>query len=109
MNTVPVEPTLLTPAPTLAAPVRFDHVTKDFGGGVLGLDDVTSSAWEDNAASRRVSEKVGYRETGRGQGERRGVPTGEVFFELRPGGFVRGNELVRITGADELRRFLGLG
>ena len=41
MNTVPVEPVLLTPAPTLAAPVRFDHVTRDFGGGVLGLDDVT--------------------------------------------------------------------
>ena len=75
----------------------------------LGLDAVTSSAWEDNAASRRVSEKVGYRETGRGQAERRGVPTGEVFFELRPEGFVRGEEPVRITGAEELRLFLGLG
>ena len=75
----------------------------------LGLDAVTSSAWEDNTASRRVSEKVGYRETGRGQAERRGMPTGEVFFELQPGGFVRGDEPVRITGADELRRFLGLG
>ena len=75
----------------------------------LGLDAVTSSAWDDNAASRRVSEKVGYRETGRGQAERRGVPTGEVFFELRPEGFVRGDEPVRITGAEELRRFLGLG
>ena len=75
----------------------------------LGLDAVTSSAWEDNAASRRVSEKVGYLETGRGQAERRGVPTGEVFFELRPEGFVHGDEPVRITGAEELRRFLGLG
>lgn len=75
----------------------------------LGLDAVTSSAWEDNAASRRVSEKVGYRETGRGQAERRGVPTPEVYFELLPEGFVRGDEPVRITGADELRRFLGLG
>ena len=75
----------------------------------LGLDAVTSSAWEDNAASRRVSETVGYLETGRGQAERRGVPTGEVFFELRPEGFVRGDEPVRITGAEELRRFLGLG
>ncbi|MDO4918012.1 phosphonate ABC transporter ATP-binding protein [Kocuria sp.] len=34
-------PTSLTSAPSLAAPVRFDHVTRDFGGGVLGLDDVT--------------------------------------------------------------------
>lgn len=74
----------------------------------LGLDAVTSSAWEDNAASRRVSEKVGYRETGRGQAERRGVPTGEVYFELRPEEIVRGDEPVRITGAEELRRFLGL-
>lgn len=74
----------------------------------LGLDAVTSSAWEDNAASRRVSEKVGYRETGRGQAERRGVPTGEVFFELRPEELVRGDEPVRITGAEELRRFLGV-
>lgn len=74
----------------------------------LGLDAVTSSAWEDNAASRRVSEKVGYRETGRGQAERRGVPTPEVYFELRPDEFVRGDDPVRITGADELPRFLGL-
>lgn len=74
----------------------------------LGLDAVTSSAWEDNAASRRVSEKVGYRETGRGEAERRGVPTGEVYFELRPEELVRGDEPVRITGAEELRRFLGL-
>ena len=74
----------------------------------LGLDAVTSSAWEDNAASRRVSEKVGYRETGRGQAERRGVPTGEVFFELRPEELVRGDEPVRITGAEELQRFLGV-
>ena len=35
--------------------------------------------------------------------------TGEVFFELRPEGFVHGDEPVRITGAEELRRFLGLG
>lgn len=74
----------------------------------LGLAAVTSSAWEDNAASRRVSEKVGYRETGRGQVERRGVPTGEVFFELRPEELVRGDEPVRITGAEQLRRFLGV-
>ena len=74
----------------------------------LGLDAVTSSAWEDNTASRRVSEKVGYRETGRGQGERRGVPTGEVYCELRPEELVRGDEPVRIMGAAELRRFLGL-
>lgn len=74
----------------------------------LGLDAVTSSAWEDNAASRRVSEKVGYRETGRGQAERRGVPTGEVYFELRPEELVRGDEPVRITGAEQLRRFLGV-
>lgn len=75
----------------------------------LGLDAVTSSAWEDNAASRRVSEKVGYRETGRGEAERRGVATPEIFFELQLEDFDRGDELVRITGADELRRFLGLG
>ena len=75
----------------------------------LGLDAVTSSAWEDNAASRRVSEKVGYRETGRGEAERRGVPTGEMYFELRPEELVRGDEPVRITGAEELRLFLGLG
>ncbi|WP_298710229.1 GNAT family protein [Micrococcus sp. 2A] len=74
----------------------------------LGLDAVTSSAWEDNAASRRVSEKVGYRETGRGEAERRGVPTGEVYFELRPEELARGDEPVRITGDEELRRFLGL-
>ena len=74
----------------------------------LGLDAVTSSAWEDNAASRRVSEKVGYRETGRGESERRGVPTAEVFYELRPEDLVPGDEPVRITGAEELRRFLGL-
>ncbi|MDY6056165.1 GNAT family protein [Micrococcus sp.] len=74
----------------------------------LGLDAVTSSVWEDNAASRRVSEKVGYTETGRGRAERRGMPTGEVFFELRPEDFDRGPDRVHITGADALRRFLAL-
>lgn len=77
----------------------FDH---------LGLDVVTSSAWEDNVASRRVSAKVGYRETGRGEAERRGVMTPEAFFELRPEELVRGPDEVRATGVGELRRFVGL-
>lgn len=36
------------------------------------------------------------------------MPTTDVFFELRPDEFVRGDDPVRITGADELRRFLGV-
>lgn len=78
----------------------FDH---------LGLEAVTSSAWEDNAASRRVSAKVGYRETRRGEAERRGVLTPEVFFELNPEDLDRGDlPELRVTGAEPLRRFLGL-
>lgn len=78
----------------------FDH---------LGLDAVHSSAWEDNEASRRVSEKVGYRETCRGESERRGVSTPEVFLELRAQDFQRGPmPELRVRGAGPLREFLGL-
>ena len=83
----------------------LDHLARS----VPGVTMLETTITEDNAASRRVSEKAGYLETGRGQAERRGVPTPEIFFELRPEGFVRGDEPVRIMGADELRRFLGLG
>lgn len=68
------------------------------GGRVVGMQAMNGA---DVAGSRRM-------ETGRGQAERRGMPTTDVFFELRPDEFVRGDDPVRITGADELRRFLGL-
>lgn len=77
----------------------FDH---------LGLDAVTSGAWADNTASLRISEQVGYRETGREQWQRRGEPSEMVLLELLPEHFVPGPETVEVEGAEPLRRFLGL-
>src|SRR5699024_10957904 len=80
--------------------LAFDH---------LGFDEVTSGAFVDNPASLGVSRKVGYRPDGtrrlkRREGERamnqRLVLTAETF--------VRGDEPVEVTGAPELREFIGL-
>ena len=48
----------------------------------LGADVARSGAIDGNAASMRVSEKLGYRVIGRGTVEPRGIPTGHTDLEL---------------------------
>jgi RimJ/RimL family protein N-acetyltransferase len=48
----------------------------------LGLREVTSTAFADNAASRAVSERVGYEPNGAGPVAREGVPVDQRRFRL---------------------------
>lgn len=79
----------------------FDHLSADF---------MQSEFVVGNAASQRVSEKLGYRPAGTHRIE---DPLSEGWREearvlLAPGDFVRPAEPVRVEGAAELRTFLGL-
>jgi RimJ/RimL family protein N-acetyltransferase len=49
----------------------------------LGAELARSGAVEGNAASLRISEKLGYRVVGSGQVAPRGVPVGHTDVELR--------------------------
>jgi len=49
----------------------------------LGAEAARSGAIDGNAASMRVSEKLGYRVVGRGAVEPRGIPTGHTDLEIR--------------------------
>ena len=78
----------------------FDH---------LGAEEVTSGAFLDNPASLAVSRKVGYRPNGVVRLKRR---DGEMALNqklvLTPADLVAGEPL-EVVGAEDLRRFLGLG
>jgi RimJ/RimL family protein N-acetyltransferase len=75
----------------------------------LGAQEVTSAAFVDNPASLAVSRKVGYRPNGVVRLKRR---DGELALNqklvLDPSDLVRGEPL-EVTGAEDLRTFLGLG
>ncbi len=81
--------------------LAFDH---------LGFEEVTSGAFLDNPASLAVSRKVGYRPNGVTRMKRR---EGELALNqslvLSPGDFIRGADRVTVTGAESVRRFIGLG
>ncbi|MDP9823783.1 GNAT family N-acetyltransferase [Nocardioides massiliensis] len=84
----------------VACAFAFDH---------LGARQVTSSAFADNAASLRVSEKVGYRLNGTSLRERRaGECAVEQHLLLLPDDLVRPPEPLVVTGVEPVRRLLGL-
>lgn len=78
----------------------FDH---------LGFEEITSAAFVDNPASLAVSRKVGYQPTWVQRLRRR---EGELALNqgllLTPETFVRGDVPVEVTGAEAVRRFIGL-
>ncbi len=80
--------------------LAFDH---------LGFEEVTSGAFLDNPASLAVSRKVGYRVNGVRRMKRR---EGELALNqglvLTPDAFIRGVDRVTVTGAEAVRRFIGL-
>jgi RimJ/RimL family protein N-acetyltransferase len=78
----------------------FDH---------LGAVEATSGAFLDNAASLRVSEKLGYRRNGVVRHVRRGEPVTEVLLRLEPDGFVRPGWALEVDGLDPCRGLLGAG
>lgn len=78
----------------------FDH---------LGFEELTSSAFADNAGSRAVSRKLGYRTNGLFRRQRR---DGELalleMLVLEPGDLIRDGTRIDVEGVTELRRFLAL-
>jgi hypothetical protein len=76
----------------------------------LGFEEITSAAFLDNPASLGVSRKVGYRPTAVSRIKRR---EGELALNqglvLTPETFVRDAEPIRVTGAEAVRSFIGLG
>ena len=77
----------------------FDH---------LGFTEVTSGAFVDNPASLAVSRKVGYRVNGTERYERRGELAEMTMLALRPEDLVRPDLAVEVTGADRVRRLIGV-
>jgi RimJ/RimL family protein N-acetyltransferase len=75
----------------------------------LGAVELGSGAWADNPASQAVSRKLGYRDNGMTRGKRR---DGEVEtmreFLLYKEDFVRPADPLTVSGAAELRDFLGI-
>jgi RimJ/RimL family protein N-acetyltransferase len=76
----------------------FDHLDFEF---------ITSSAFDDNPVSLRVSEKLGYRDNGVDWKQPRGERVTTRRLLLLPEDFVRGDPIT-VEGAEPLRRFVGL-
>lgn len=77
----------------------FDH---------LGFTEVTSGAFVDNPASLAVSRKVGYRVNGTERYERRGELAEMTMLALSPDDLVRPDVAVEVTGAERVRRLIGV-
>lgn len=78
----------------------FDH---------LGFTEITSGAFVDNPASLAVSRRVGYRPNGvRRLARRPGELAINQALVLSPDAFVRGEHPLEVTGADAVRRSIGL-
>ncbi len=76
----------------------FDH---------LGAVRARSGAFTDNVASRRVSERLGYRTNGSNWFARRGQPAEEVRLVLTPEDFVRPGWTLEVEGVEACRELLG--
>jgi RimJ/RimL family protein N-acetyltransferase len=87
---------------------RMRRAVCAFAFDELGAQEVTSGAFLDNPASLAVSRKVGYRPNGQVRKRRR---EGELAINqqlvLTPEDFVR-HAPVQVSGARELRTFVGL-
>lgn len=79
--------------------LAFDH---------LGAVELRTSAFADNPASLRVSEKLGYQRINSARSNRLGEVADMVDLKLLPGNFVRPNQPVEVTGVGPLRTFLGI-
>lgn len=77
----------------------FDH---------LAFTEVTSGAFVDNPASLAVSRKVGYCVNGTERYERRGELAEMTMLALRPEDLVRPDVPVEVSGADRVRRLIGV-
>lgn len=79
--------------------LAFDH---------LSASIARSGALADNAASLRLSEKLGYRTDGANIVARRGVAATEIRLVLEPSHFVRPDWTLQADGLDGCRQMLGV-
>jgi RimJ/RimL family protein N-acetyltransferase len=77
--------------------LAFDH---------LGAGTARSGAYTDNAASLRVSEKLGYRVDGTHIVVRRGTPATEIRLLVEPDHFVRPEWTLDVSGLDGCQALL---
>lgn len=75
----------------------------------LGAVCARSSAFTDNAASNRVSAKLGYRPDGTGTWARRGARAEQVRLLVTPATFARPGWKLDVDGLDGCRGLLGAG
>jgi hypothetical protein len=66
-----------------------------------------SGAFADNAASLRLSEKLGYRADGANTFARRGTAATEIRLVLQPEHFVRPDWTLQVDGLDGCLQMLG--
>jgi RimJ/RimL family protein N-acetyltransferase len=78
----------------------FDH---------LGAVRARSGAFTDNIASRRVSERLGYRTDGSSWFARRGRPAEELRLTVTPDLFVRPEWKLQVEGVEPCLALLGAG
>jgi RimJ/RimL family protein N-acetyltransferase len=78
--------------------LAFDH---------LNATIARSGAFADNAASLRLSEKLGYRTDGANTFARRGTAATEIRLVLEPSHFVRPDWTLQVDGLDNCRQMLG--
>lgn len=74
----------------------------------LDFAQITSGAFNDNPASLRVSDKVGYVPNGSVRRERRGAPADHTDLLLTPRAFRRGPHMLEVEGLEAFRRSIGL-
>ena len=86
---------------------RAAALTLGFDG--LGAEFALTGAWHDNAASRGVTESLGYERTGRRRALRRGVPDEQVEYRMSSEHWasIRRDDIV-VEGISAARAFLGL-
>jgi RimJ/RimL family protein N-acetyltransferase len=85
------------------------HAVLELGFAGLGARVAVSGAFEDNAASARVSEKLGYELAGESVHAPRGVPSRELVFELtRERWQARGHPPVELAGVEPCLPLFGL-
>jgi RimJ/RimL family protein N-acetyltransferase len=86
---------------------RMAALTLGFDG--LGAEFALTGAWHDNAASRGVTESLGYREVGRHRALRRGVPDEQVDYRMSKEHWatIRRDDIV-VEGVSAARTFLDI-
>ena len=86
---------------------RMAALTLGFDG--LGAQYALTGMWHDNAASKGVTESLGYDFEGRRQALRRGVPDEMLGYRMpRAQWETIRREDITLTGVDTARQFLGL-